>query len=358
MQSKIGRWVAISVLGLAAIFTPAFRKAEGGTSPFVMTNIRQDPRLSLMTYNIEGLPWPVRMNRADDLAQIQTRLEALRLLGEQPHIVALQEAFTDDAKSIGRQSGYRYVANGPDKALPGAMAILPTDRQFQSSASFYHGELSGKFVDSGLQILSDYPILSVRRMAFPSYACAGYDCLANKGVLLAMIAVPGMHEPIAVVNVHLNSRKASGVDDARSLYAYRRQIDALDTFLADAIKPGTPVIVAGDFNVGNRPTRRHYFEAFMRQVNHGSTHGSMEDALTTCLSPTAPCGTDIPSDARFSARRARDWQLSIPGKRYALAVSQLSVPFGHDVDGTMLSDHVGYTAYYDLIDRSLPATLA
>lgn len=355
MKSKNWRWITIGVLILAASLVPGLLRPAGGSSPFVMTNIRQDARLSLMTYNIEGLPWPIRINRADDLERIGARLEALRLLGEQPHIVALQEAFTEDAKSIGRQSGYRYVADGPDTTLAGAPAILPIDREFQASASFYHGERSGKLVGSGLQILSDYPILSVRRLAFPRYACAGYDCLANKGVLLAMIAVPGMREPIAVVDVHLNSRKASGVDDTRSFYAYRRQIDALGTFLAEAIKPGTPMIVAGDFNVGNRPPRRHYFESFMKQWEQGTAHGSTEDALTTCLSASAPCGTDIPSDARFSARRARDWQLSISGKRYALAVSHLSVPFGHDLYGTMLSDHVGYTAYYDFIDRSLPA---
>ena len=42
-------------------------------------------------------------------------------------------------------------------------------------------------------------------------ACAGFDCLANKGVLLARIAVPGMAQPLTVANAHLNARKAAGV---------------------------------------------------------------------------------------------------------------------------------------------------
>ncbi len=353
MRSKMWRWGAIGLFMAAAMSTPVFLNAANGNSPFVMTNIRQDPRLSLMTYNVEGLPWPVRFDRDEDLSQIQTRLETLRLLGEQPHIVVLQEAFTDAAKSIGPESGYRYVAYGPDKTLAGAPAVRPDDRAFAASASLLRGERSGKLVDSGLQILSDYPILSVRRMAFPSYACAGFDCLANKGVVLAMIAVPGIAEPIAVANVHLNSRRASHVSDERSIYAYRRQIDALDAFLTKSVKPGTPVIVAGDFNVGKRPTRKSYFQAFLKRWGSGMPgQGAMIDALTTCLSPAAPCGTDIPSDARYSAGRARDWQLSSAGSSHRLGVTRLSVPFGHDLNGRMLSDHVGYVAYYDVIDRS------
>lgn len=359
MPSKFWRYSAIGLFLTAATVSLASLTAGNTNSPLVMTNIRQYPKLSLMTYNVEGLPWPVRIDRAKDIALIKSRLDALRVLGEQPHIVALQEAFTGDAKSIGRESGYRYIAYGPDKTLVGASAVRPGDRAFEDAASFLRGERSGKLVDSGLQILSDYPILAVHRMAFPSYACAGFDCLANKGVVLAMIAVPGVSTPIAVANVHLNSRKASGVSSERSLYAYERQIDALDAFLTKTVKPGTPIIVTGDFNVGARVNRRSYFEAFIKQWGSGTARGGpMADALTTCLSPAAPCGRDMPSDARFSARRGRDLQLSSGGLHFALGVRGLSVPFGHDLDGSMLSDHVGYTAYYDVVPTPKMATAA
>ena len=346
MALKSLRWTGIGLVLVAVTSFPALLRSANGTAAVIAPSVRQDPRLSLMTYNVEGLPWPVRFSRDAALARIRDRLETLRMQGEQPHIVALQEAFTAEAKAVGPQSGYRYVADGPGKDLAGAPASRPADREFERQTSIFRGERSGKLVGSGLQILSDYPILSIRRMAFPSYACAGFDCLANKGALLAMIAVPGLSEPLAIVDVHLNSHKASGADDARSLYAYRGQIDALDRFLGDAVKPGTPVIVAGDFNVGNRPTRRAYFEAFARRWGSGTAQGSMRDALGMCLSPMAPCGADIPPDARFSAQRGRDWQISIPGFAYALDARSLAVPFGHELDGTMLSDHVGYTAYY------------
>lgn len=345
-------------LGLlvVALLLPGMLRQANGTTPFVMTNMKGDPGLSVMTYNIEGLPWPVRLGREAAFAKIGARLEALRMVGEQPHIVALQEAFTGRARRIGVDGGYRYIADGPDRDLPGAVATADPDKAFQRGASFLSGERSGKWVGSGLQILSDYPILSVRRMAFPRYACAGFDCLANKGAMLVMIQVPGIGEPIAVVNVHLNSRRASHVGDDRSLYAYRRQIDALDSFLSANLKPGTPLIVAGDFNVGPRPSRQDYFAAHMLKWGERAP-GIIKDALRSCSASVALCGA-MPSDAAFSLRRGRDWQLAVPGDRVALAVHGLSVPFGHDVDGAMLSDHVGYVAYYvpSRVGRSGPGT--
>ncbi|MFC3422954.1 sphingomyelin phosphodiesterase [Rhizorhabdus histidinilytica] len=344
--SKAGKMAARVVAGLGLIvlvlLVPGLLRPANGNTPFVMTNMRGHPGLSVMTYNIEGLPWPVRLGREAAFAKIGARLEALRLLGEQPHIVVLQEAFTDQAKRIGVEGGYRYIVNGPARSLAGAPITTEADRAFQREASFFSGERSGKIVDSGLQILSDYPILSVRRMAFPT--CAGFDCLANKGAVLAMISVPGLGEPIAVVDVHLNSRRASHVADDRSLYAYRRQIDALDQFLAANVKPGAPVIVAGDFNVGQRPARRAYFAAHLRKWGERAP-GIVRDALRTCSASETVCGS-MPTDAAYSMLRARDWQLAVPGARLQLAVQGLSTPFGHDADGAMLSDHVGYVAFY------------
>lgn len=343
--------VGIGLIALALLAPGLLRPANGNT-PFVMTNMRGHSGLSVMTYNIEGLPWPVRLGREAAFTRIGGRLRALRLLGEQPHIVVLQEAFTDGAKRIGIEGGYRYIVNGPDRSWVAAPDTTEADRAFQRDASFLSGERSGKLLDSGLQILSDYPILSVRRMAFPT--CAGFDCLANKGAVLAMIAVPGLNEPIAVVDVHLNSRHASHVADDRSLYAYRRQIDALDHFLADNVKFGTPLMIAGDFNVGPRPARQAYFTAHLRKWSEQAP-GGVTDALRRCSVSPAICGA-MPSDAAFSMARARDWELSIPGRRAELAVDGLSVPFGHEIDDRMLSDHVGYVAYYDVIRKRHGAT--
>ncbi|MGC6328563.1 endonuclease/exonuclease/phosphatase family protein [Rhizorhabdus sp. FW153] len=345
----------IAALALAALAlmgkptlggAPALPPMKGGARP------EGDGALSVMTYNVEGLPWPIRLGREAAFRQIGDRLATLRRQGAQPHIVLLQEAFTEDARAIGRQAGYRFVVDGPGPDLQNRAAPTPADAAFLQKASFFAGERSGKLLGSGLQILSDYPVRSIRRMAFPDFACAGFDCLANKGAVLAMIDIPGSAVPVAVVDVHLNSRRASHVDDDRSLYAFERQVDALEAFLTVNLRPDTPLILAGDFNVGPRPSRTSYFLSRLHELGSHVRSG-MHDALRSCATAPGPCGGPLSADAAYSLKRARDWEIVMPGSRMAIDVAGISVPFGHDAAGDMLSDHVGYIAHYRL--RSLVA---
>lgn len=300
-----------------------------------------------MTYNIEGVPWPIRWGRGAAFATIGERLASMRAGGRQPHIVALQEAFTDDAKAIGRVAGYRHAAYGPGVDQRGAAAATASDRSFAASARWLKGETQGKLVDSGLQILSDYPIVRARRAAFPSFACAGYDCLANKGVLLVSIAVPGAPVPVEILTTHLNSRRASGVSDARSLYAYRRQVEFLGRFVAANHDPASPLIVAGDFNMGPRPTRQSALLADVRRWSNARGRTIVRDGLGSCMTDPAT-GIAHSLDARWILRRGRDWQFMSDGKNVALTATGAAVPFGRDTSGRMLSDHMGYTVGYRL----------
>jgi endonuclease/exonuclease/phosphatase family metal-dependent hydrolase len=309
-------------------------------------------QLSLLTYNVEGLPFPVRLGRAAKLRQIGARLATLRAEGRQPHVIVLQEAFSADAKAISTQAGYRYAVDGPSAAMAGAQPASVADRRFAGEASLLRGERSGKWADSGLRIASDYPILSVRRMAYPAYACAGFDCLANKGVLAVLIRVPGVTEPVAVVATHLNSRLASHASPARSLYAYQRQVDALGAFVRKVVPSVYPFVLAGDLNVGRYMDRRSYLirnTALWRQT------APLDVAMQRCLSDVG-CGKSNLVDLRYSYRRARDWQFYSPGHHAGLQVASVSGLFGHDAQGAMLSDHVGYVASYTLTTR-VPATL-
>lgn len=340
--------LSIAVLALAAAGL-SWKPTQGGAPvrPAVTASTlsTRDGVLTVMTYNVEGLPWPIRLGRDAAFSRIGDRLAVLRRRGDQPHIVMLQEAFTEEAKAIGRQAGYRFVVDGPGPDLHGTAAPTPADTAFLQQASFLAGERSGKLLGSGLQILSDYPVRSIRRMAFPDFACAGFDCLANKGAVLAMIDIPGSVVPVAVVDVHLNSRRASHVDDARSLYAFRRQMDALEAFLAANLRPDTPLLLAGDFNVGPRPSRTAYFLARLHDLGSHVRSG-VHDALRSCAIAPASCGGPLPADAAYSLNRARDWEIVMPGSRMAMDVAGISVPFGHDAAGGMLSDHVGYIARY------------
>lgn len=306
------------------------------------------PQLSVMTYNVEGLPWPVRSDRADAEQAIGKKLRALRQRGAQPHILVLQEAFTDSAKAIATAGGYRYIANGPARDDPGAPPTTASDRQFMSGARMMAGETVGKWVDSGLRIASDYPIVAVRRMAYPAYACAGLDCLANKGALAVQIAVPGLPQPVVVVATHMNSRAAAGVAFDRSFYAYRRQVDALGRFIAAAAPPSWPLIVAGDFNAGQGANRHAYL---VQSAAQWRPQAGMSVAMNQCLAQQSCTKSNAP-DIQFSFRRKRDWQFYSPGTSVGLRVAGLAAIFGHDARGAMLSDHVGYMADYAVSAKS------
>jgi len=303
--------------------------------------------LSVMTYNVKGLPWPIAWGRGEALDSIGARLGALRAQGRQPHIVALQEAFTDEAKTIGHAAGYAYVANGPGTEARDDAPMNATDRSFASAARWSKGETQGKLVDSGLQILSDYPIVHVRRQAFPAFACAGYDCLANKGVLLVSIAVPGTRIPVDILDTHLNSRTASGVPDARSLYAYRRQVAFVGRFIAAHHDPASPLIMAGDYNMGPRPSRRDVLFGQIRDWSRDHGQQRVRDGLSHCMADSSDAITRS-SDARWILKRARDWQFMIDGAHVALDAVRATVTFGHDANGDMLSDHIGFAVDYRL----------
>lgn len=300
--------------------------------------------VSLMTYNVHGLPWPITDDRSADLLAIGTQLRTMRTTGDQPGIVVLQEAFVANAKAIGRTAGYRYSAFGPGED---AAATVPrTDGDFVSDGSRMVGERLGKHVDSGLAIFSDYPILAVRRMAYP--VCAGYDCLANKGAVAALIAVPGVATPIIVVDTHLNSNTASGAASPRAIYAYRRQLDLLATFIASLGAGDRPILVAGDFNVGQDLARRTHFDLRML-----GGEASLQTAVATCrIAPR--CAVAEPSDMATSIGRAKDWMMYRPSSTVQIRPIGLAAPFGRTADGTMLSDHVGVSVRYRIDTLKAP----
>lgn len=331
------RLVALSVAMYATVASspPAFAETKKAVS------------ISVMTYNVNGLPWPLASRRTGAFGQIESRLRRMRASGRQPHVVVLQEAFTAPAKQIAANSGYRFIASGPTRDMRSIVRPISSDHAFVQKASLSKGEMSGKYLDSGLQIASDYPIVSVTRAAFPAYACAGYDCLANKGVMLVTIKVPGNVQPITIATTHMNSKRASGVSQTRSLYAYQRQVDFINGFIAKHRDPRLTIIFAGDFNASN-VQRRNYL--FGRGTASWAIQAAnpVQSALDRCLQSTPPCTGKIPPIASFIRERARDWQFYIPGVTGSIAAVGVTVPFGLERTGKMMSDHVGYGITYQL----------
>lgn len=287
--------------------------------------------LSVMTYNVKGLPWPIASGRPEALRRIAARLARMRAEGRQPQVVVLQEAFTDEAKALGDRAGYPFQVQGPYlRGEPGESAA--------AGGRWYRGETQASALDSGLIILSDLPIVAVERAAFPTGACAGYDCLAAKGVVMVTLDVPG-RGPVAVAATHLNSRAASGAPYARTHAAYARQAAFLASFIAARRPAGRPLILAGDFNRGNRPARIAAL---------ATAFGPAREGLAEVL---ARSGAPSP-DAALVRRRGRDMQLLFDGGATRLEAATAEVPFGTERDGTSLSDHLGFTVRYRLVPRT------
>lgn len=293
--------------------------------------------LSIMSYNIKGLPWPIAAGREKAISEIGQRLAAMRSSKVQPHVVLLQEAFGEDANTLGEAAGYRFVVTGPRSSS--SQGLRPLGRAFAEGAQWIKGEESGSLIDSGLAILSDYPVVGIERYAFPEGACAGYDCLAAKGVLVAWIDVPGAREPIAVVDTHLNSRRATRVAKERADRAYAWQAGAVREFLSRVLPSGAPVIIGGDFNTGQVPAR-------LAAVSKPLIEGTQIDGLRTVLTEGGVL-LDSRREAQRIVDRNKDKILVRDGARVALRPERAWVPFPI-TSQEPLSDHAGF-----VIDLSL-----
>ena len=294
--------------------------------------------VSIMTYNVHGLPWPFATGRQDALRAIGTRLAEMRIKGIQPHLVLLQEAFTNDAKAIGVEAGYPFAVTGPAREDRSEIRPDLSQERYTRDSHWMKGEGDGTIEDSGLVILSDYPVVDVQRTPYSRFACAGFDCLANKGILLIKVAVPGLSEPLTIVDTHMNSRGASGVRRSRADLAFAWQAVQLRDFVDANVPSSGPSVLAGDLNVGT---------AGYRQSIIGSTNPALKggiDALRSALAGNAPI-IDKP-DAEAIANKGKDWMFVRSGTETKLNLEEVAVPFGRDPKGKSLSDHLGYVSYF------------
>lgn len=335
----------LAITGAPEVSSTSLRKLDGA-------NQSQLDQLSVLTYNVKGLPWPVATGREEAFKAIESRLGTMRIAGKQPRIVVLQEAFTERAKQIGARSGYRYSASGPSAAeITAAPTAADTGpRQFVREASIFRGESEGKWLDSGLMIFSDYPIVSVKRAAFPASVCAGFDCLANKGALLVEIQIPGKPVPVTLITTHLNSRRGARVSEKRSLQAYKMQVAFLSDFVDRHRKADSPLIISGDFNASS-PARR----LALVQAPFLSNPDSLDKAPPSGLNAlfgSLDKGEKLANEAAYIAERGRDWQFYIDGSSVSIEPKALRIPFGREADGTMLSDHLGFSIVYDIAAKS------
>ncbi len=292
-----------------------------------------------MTYNVEGLPWPVRSGRGEALKKIGRELAKMRAKGIEPDVVLLQEGFRDEVWDLIDESGYAYVARGPRKGQRDANYLKGEKTDYRRVKYRTKGEGLGKLGSSGLWVLSNYPIEWVKSHAY--HYCAGMDCLANKGVMLVSLTVPGLPVPVEIADTHLNSRKASGVPRSRANDAHHLQADELKHFMQTDRTPGAPLIVGGDFNVMNAPDR---FDYVMREY-------PFEVTSRWCHERPKACDTQISYDGDAPWLNTQDLIGFLSGDKVEVIPTAVEATFD-GADEPVLSDHDGYRVTFKLTSRN------
>jgi endonuclease/exonuclease/phosphatase family metal-dependent hydrolase len=312
---------------------PAIAVSEDGTTART--------RLDVLTYNVEGLGWPARTGRAAPLRAISARLAALRAAGEAPDVVFLQEVFSANAVRAVEALPYPSVAAGPARSesrVRRAGGSLPGPRRP------FRGELGLKLQTAGLAIAAEYPIVSVNSAPFPKRSCAGFDCLANKGVLHAEIAIPGVPGTLHLFNTHMNSQGSSRVPPRRHHAAHQQQARFLASFIHDVAGFEAPLIFGGDFNMRHSELR---FDAFDRIQPLLLVH-------RVCAEQPGACDVGLSWDGDAPWMDTQDLQLFWPGDRVAVRPVRVEAMFDGGPSGPRLSDHDGFRVVYEL---SWPADL-
>ena len=300
---------------------------------------RQAVEISVLIYNVWGLPWPVASNRRDPIKKIGEILGEMRMAGTEPDIVLLQEAFTMKSQPILELGGYPNIVGGPARGDASVKLSKEEAPEFVKGRSIWKGEKLGKWLNSGVAILSNFPIEERDALPFRRRACAGFDCMANKGMLVAAIHVPGVPEPIEIFTTHMNSKDASGVSPERSLIAHNLQVDEVRNYLfAEINDDGRALIAGGDFNTrGDR-----------KRLDSLTANAYEPIVRFYCTKSEDRCDIRMSYDGDEPWLDTQDLQVFFPGDRIDVRPIAIEALFDEPVDGQMLSDHDAYLVEYRL----------
>lgn len=343
-STSLSRWrlfAAVGVLALGACGPkPPLRVMACEAAPVAPVVLAEDGRsatatLSVLTYNLEGLGWPARKGRAAELKEIGERLAAMREAGTGPDVILFQEMFSGAAKHAVETSGYPAIAPGPQRTTK---SYVTEHEKMPGKSKPLKGELGFKLVGGGLAIASRYPIVDMALDAYGRRACAGLDCLSNKGVMLARIAIPGVPAPIDIYNTHMNSRGASGVSEARDGEAHLRQAIAASDFIARTQDIAVPLIFGGDFNMRHSEDRWAEF----------SEYHPLTLVHEVCVDPSSGCEVKMSWDGDAPWMDTQDLQFFADGEQLTVRPVRVEAMFDGGASGPRLSDHDGFLVTYEL----------
>ncbi len=320
--------------------------------------------ISVLIYNVAGLPWPlgcdkrsrttdedgeripIACNRAGALEDIGDRLAEMRKAGSEPDVIMLQEAFIAASEEILERGGYENWVAGPTSEDLGEAFSERAPAGFIAERSFWKGEKLGKWQSSGLIIASDYPIHVRYSHPFHQWECAGFDCLANKGILTVELDLPGLPDPLAIATTHFNSRGASGVSRERALIAHNLQVDETDEYLYSLQRLYLPFIWGGDLNMRHDESRIQYFVT--RALEKAESSGGFNEVSSFCVENPDKCEMRIPLSSDAPWYETQDLQGWSHGHRISIQPLSMELLFDEPEDGLMLSDHNGVLVRYQL----------
>lgn len=265
----------------------------------------EETTFTVLTYNIKGLPAFIAQGYEESrFGEIGRILAERQKKGDGPEIVLLQESFVDRTAELRELAAYPFTAKGPDS-------------------------VRSLGVDSGLYILSKFPILEQKNRAFGESLCEDWDCYANKGVQFARIQLPGVPFTLEVFNTHMQaSRSFDGVR--------RKQVEVLAQFVKENHREGSAVIFAGDFNF--RPALGEgSYKDFLAKTG-------LKNAGEICATESCLGG----KQDRSFWRSIVDHQFVGLGSAFKLLPMAMNRSFAAPVNGMRLSDHQGYELKYRL----------
>ena len=278
--------------------------------------------LRVLSYNIQDLPGAVGtlFGRRDEHYQRMGELLAQRRrAGTHPHVVFLQEAYTERSLELAKRAGYPFIYQGPDA--------------------------SRKWVSSGLMVLSDYPVEESDRyaVAYADYGdnCAEWECLVNKSAMLLAVQLPQAPEKLLLATTHLQAQTRN--DAARV-----RQVNVLVAELQRLGLNRFTSIFAADFNF--KPNRHSSYDHFVALTG-------FQDVGNFCLHRQNVCRVDVgdrsnngvdKTDLNDVYRNTNDRHFIRQPPKSALRITPayLTRNFLEELDGDDLSDHYGYEVHY------------
>jgi len=265
------------------------------TNTLATTQEKGSGEISILTYNVWGMPGPLAQDRRARLQRLGETLSAY-------DIVTLQEAFSDDIRHLESHPEFPFQIRHDNRGLVRA--------------------------GSGLYILSKHEILKADYRPFSN--CTQGDCLARKGVLWVRIE----HPTIGLMDIyttHYQSQTSTVAADIREKEDNR----VLQEFVHQN-NAAFPVLITGDFNL--LPDQREYRDLMRRlplidlyRNAHPDNPGMTFDPLRN---PYARGGTPGRIDYIFLLK----------GNAYEATPLACHLTHEEEQQGYYLSDHFGVTA--------------